>query len=384
MADSGECNLMGGTNQHDSTEADVVDAVMDSSTLREVLPLEPQRTPHEIDVPSPRLDRVVEVLWWPVSLQEAQKCGAHVPATSVLLRVRIDESMLAELNDIIPPGVRTCPGDTAASLAARLASCKWFDEIHVKRGGKGPSLKLLVSSVYAQPRRVTWSVPVSDPFVDADGDLVQTLYLYGQFGHCPKDVRSRQMPLPVKNLMLLLWEVAHSMLGACSKACPPTICQLLAYHALFHGCIGRHRDFFTSDDAVDALVHDLDVLSKGSSRSIPTEGLSQLPMSDVLIWTTGTATMALQLSFPGKLSDRGVRERKTYLIHPRLKVHCMDGTLFVFTALDDLHFCHEAKFVNLGDSLLGYRFAYVFRWVQLEGVFYADPVHKYAQKKHPL
>ena len=374
--------FMAAVKERDITEARDLNTVERLTTAQDVLPLTPQCTPREIDVLSQRFDRVVEVLWWPVSLQEARSCGAHAPATSVLLRVRIDESMLAELNDIIPDGVRTRPGDTAAILANRLESCKWFDEIHVKRGGCGPLLKLLVSSVYAQPRRVTWSVLVSGPEADADGDLVQILYLYGQFGHCPKDVRSRPMPRAVENLMLLLWQVAHPLLGTCSKAQPPLICQLLVYHALFNGCIGRHRDFFTSADAVDALVEGIDVFSEGSSRPIPTEGLSQIPMSDVLVWTTGTATMALQLSFPEKLSDRGVRERKSYTIHPRFSVPCMDGTLFIFTTFDDLHFCHEAKFLDLGDAL-GYRFAFVFRWVQLKGVFYANPEHGFARKPIP-
>jgi len=363
-----------------STESVVGDAALDCPTLEELYGRKPTHMPPLVNGVASRIDdRVVEVLWWPVSLKEARLCGAHTPASSVLLRLCIDDTMLKALNDIIPDSIKPRQIDTAATLAKRLDSCKWLDELRVKKGGRGPSLVALNTTSYAQPRRVTWSVVVSNPAKDSDGDMVLTLFSYHQFGHCPTEVKSRAMPRPVYDFMFFLWEAAHDVLGPCSKRSPPTMCQLMVYHVLFHGSIGRHRDFFTSADNAHALLEGKNVFSEGSCRAAPPEGFSHVPNSDVMVWTTGTATMVLYLSFPPKLSDGVVRDRRSYVIHPRFSVPCMDGTLFVFTAMDDLHFCHEAKFESLDDTL-GYRFAFVFRWIHTKDVFYAAPKHNFARK----
>ena len=68
---------------------------------------------------------------------------------------------------------------------------------------------------------------------------------------------------------------------------------------------------------------------------------AQLANSNVLILTLGNAPMVLKLSFPGV---EGSSKRSTYEVHPLLSVPCRFGTLFVFSPIDDLFYCHEAFF----------------------------------------
>ena len=56
-------------------------------------------------------------------------------------------------------------------------------------------------------------------------------------------------------------------------------------------------------------------------------------------------------------------------------VKCDGGSLFVFKHMDDLHFAHEVKFAGLDEDTSptpAHRFAYVFRWLELEHSFHTD------------
>ena len=66
--------------------------------------------------------------------------------------------------------------------------------------------------------------------------------------------------------------------------------------------------------------------------------------------------------------------RDKYITAPPFVIPCLRGTLLIFKAVDDLLFCHEAAFPT--DSvfmeikhIMGYRHAYVFRWLQLKRLF---------------
>ena len=74
-----------------------------------------------------------------------------------------------------------------------------------------------------------------------------------------------------------------------------------------------------------------------SQRSAPHSGLG-----------TGTPTIA-QMEYylrPAPLAMEWIGGREDYLCHPLLTVKLTHGTLFVFTPIDDLHFCHEAHFCD--------------------------------------
>ena len=115
-----------------------------------------------------------------------------------------------------------------------------------------------------------------------------------------------------------------------------------------------------------------------SGHSASGDQNSQIVGSDVLLWTDGNAEMYLKLSFPdpGKPTDQN---RDGYIIHPSFCIPMAPGTLLIFKAIDDLLFCHEASFdaISLdfhGDD--GYRFVYVFRWLQSVRIFSAEPPYK--------
>jgi hypothetical protein len=110
---------------------------------------------------------------------------------------------------------------------------------------------------------------------------------------------------------------------------------------------------------------------------------SQLANSNVLIMSLGNAPMVLQLTFPRASTHDSVGTRSTYVVHPLFSVPCSCGTLFVFSPVDDLFYCHEAFFELSTLSRFGatgYRLAFVMRWLSPttapEHVFYAEGVRK--------
>jgi len=105
-----------------------------------------------------------------------------------------------------------------------------------------------------------------------------------------------------------------------------------------------------------------------------------MPDAACQVWTEGDLDMDIYLSFPSSLERSAVQNRKSYRIHPRFTIKCTHGTLFVFSHVDDLHFCHEARCSNTvvaGES--SHRFAFVFRWLELRRLFHADPCCKHGQ-----
>ena len=112
-----------------------------------------------------------------------------------------------------------------------------------------------------------------------------------------------------------------------------------------------------------------------SGHSASGDQNSQMVGSDVLLWTDGNAQMFLKLSFPdpGKPTDQN---RKEYIIHPHFCIPMAAGTLLIFKAIDDLLFCHETAFHEVCLDFhedCGYRFVYVFRWLQSVRMFSVEP-----------
>ena len=264
----------------------------------------------------------VERMWGPVNAEKAQLCGAPAAAASVLLQVHVSEQILAEVEKLIPEQIRCRPGDTAQSLQERIEECGWLDSSRVLKGGCGPGYVALNKTTYASPRRVSWSVVAGLRQLDADGDDVQTLFAYTHAGRKPEDCRARAMPLPVFDLGVQLWQVAFPSLSKVSQLHPPTACQMLLYYDIFGpngGYMNRHRDNFKSRDAVNALIRGKDVLSTSTGHAISADGNSQIPLSDVLIWTsTGSFPMKIHLSFP----SRPHRYLAHCTQHATLYVHC--------------------------------------------------------------
>jgi len=79
---------------------------------------------------------------------------------------------------------------------------------------------------------------------------------------------------------------------------------MLLYYDIFGpngGRMGRHRDNFKSRDAFKALILGEDVLKTSTGHAFSSDGNSQTPLSDVLIWTSrGSFPMKIHLSFPSR------------------------------------------------------------------------------------
>ena len=331
--------------------------------------------------PQPQTDGL-ELVWGPVPLAEAQQVGAFSAACSLLLRVPIDHTLLQRVLALIPDDVIPRFDDCSTSLARRLGACTWLDDIHCKWKGKGPRYVRLNSSTYPQPRRVTWSVLVDQPFTDDDNDLVQVLFSYSQHARRVKDFRCRPMPQPVFQLGVELWKMARPFLGPYSRQHPPTACQLMLYYARLNSSIGRHRDNFNVHEAADALVMNQDVLGSSCGHSISKDGNSHAPLSDVLVFSLGDESMDVWLSWPSALTKDAVLARECYISHPKFRIPCGPGTLFIFSHLDDLHFCHEANFPPQVQDRPGggYRMAFVFRWLTAERLFHVQHEHQFGRK----
>ena len=131
---------------------------------------------------------------------------------------------------------------------------------------------------------------------------------------------------------------------------------------LFDSCVGRHRDNFSVRD-LHRWLETGTTAAVGHTVSADTN--SQVVESDVLLWAEGNAGMVITLSFPHPADRFGKRD--AYVVHPTFQFTSGRGTLFVFKWQDDLFFCHQADFdkaVALAAGSAGYRFVFVFRWLQ--------------------
>ena len=312
-----------------------------------------------------------ERVWGPVP---SDRTEARHAASSVLIRPhdvqleRCRKNVLAE----VPAGVLPMADDTPKTLSSRLAKSDWLDSIHALKGGngKGNMRRVALNATdYAQPRRVTMSVPAGGVHVDGDGDSVQSLYGYSHYGRLPEDTRCRQMSKATLELMHRLWHIAKPYLREQSRRTPPTACQILFYYAVLGGRIGRHRDMFRTQD-----VHSF---FEGGQRRHPfdsRESFSQVGGSEVLVWTEGNAVLHLKLSYADPRNPSGGKQ--SYIVSPELTVPCASGTLFIFTPWDDFFFCHEASFADVEIKAVGaagHRIAYVFRWLGAARNYYAEP-----------
>ena len=329
------------------------------------------------------MDAKPSIIWGPISAAVARRDGALRGTASVLIHPTQTAELreiLAGVRSLIPRALLPCAYDTKITLARRLSQCEFLDEINVLRNGSGPQRVRLNSTSYPQPRRVTWSDQVShdtETYLGLDPAPEGYIYLYAytQYGRMPCDWRCRAMEPPVTALKLCLWQAVRGA-GVLTPFCqhtPPNAAQMMMYYTAFGSSVGRHRDNYCHNHLLHYLSSGRDVeacTTLDSGHTASSDSNSQIPGSDVLIWTDGNAPMDLILSFPDPKNLEG--PRKTYLVHPTFTVSLWAGTLFVFKASDDLFFCHEASFAeSILDAIgnAGYRFAYVFRWLQSVRLF---------------
>ena len=328
-----------------------------SASLKDV-----ERWRQEVERPS----QDYEIVWGPISAQDAAKAGPAQGAASVAIRPRIAQHFARAAMQCVPSELLPRANDTVDTLVARVAASSFLDDAHVLNSGNGKrgatgKRKRLNETAYPQPRRKSWSVVVGPEEVANDGETVVSLFNYSAYGRLATDVRCDRMPLPVFSLAEQLWLAAMPYLCEESRKTPPTHCQLLLYYALLNSSIGRHRDNYTVRHFKAKLA------SHGSEEATHTNtcagmALSQRLGSEVLLYSEGTCPMDFALSFPPLHNmSAGIRG---YVKRNLFTVPLGAGTLFIFKDCDDQFFCHEAAFNEAMRKAhpTGYRAAFAFRW----------------------
>lgn len=295
--------------------------------------------------------------------------------------------LLQRVAEWFPDELRVRPTDTRQSLLQRVAQSDFLDDIGLpifssKR--KRAALQLN-EALMRQPRRASFSVqgsPVQTIVQSGRASEVVSLYHYYGFKH------ARIMPPVLFDLCTAVWRAALHVLSPVSRLCPFTHCQLLIYYECFGCRINQHRD-----NSNNLLLKRL-LQGENPSQTFPTDWLrnprvkqtGQVAGSDVVIYTLGSTPMLMTLRFPHP--DNLFDERDSYACHPNFSVTLSAGTIFVWNALDDIFFTHEAAFMSEGRSLecvgeSGWREAYVFRHVNALNLFHCSLSNKHELVSNP-
>ena len=265
----------------------------------------------------------------------------------------------AVLCGIVPQEVLPRLDDDQKVLATRIALTQFFDELMVLKGGgsQGGKRIPLNETCYSQPRRKSWSIVADDVHMNDKKQLVRTMYGYGKRNsRIRTDVMATPMPWPIFELGLQCFlAVRHVLTKVCASS-PPNHCQMLAYYGLFDSKCGRHKD-----------DHELQVLHKvllncmtAEEATNTTKG-TMLPGADVLIYSAGPLPVLFSWCFTRE--GQHFVGRELHEIHPLMQLDLPHGSVFVFKAIDDLHFYHEVGIMWKYAKPTDHRFAFVFRWL---------------------
>ena len=128
---------------------------------------------------------------------------------------------------------------SAEDVRQQIAACQELDDMTWTLTGREERVN---ATMFAQPRRKSWSVVIDEVLDHPDGRRRYELFSYSQSYRPPADWRAAPIPRAVFELGVCCWQAAWPYLSPISQACPPTGCQLMVYSTLFASCIGRHRD----------------------------------------------------------------------------------------------------------------------------------------------
>ena len=183
-------------------------------------------------------------VWGPLRGTETKRVGAHAAVVSMVVTPTIPSALVQHLHDEVLLKVRPHPDDTVRTLQERIARKSFFDDfrvLHVKGGSKYVHLNRTGMS---QTRRVTFSEPLSAPYRDDDGDLVQDLLMYPHFYRHPDDNMCRPMTGAVKQLRDVLFAQAEPFLTQrCRQAGEPNSAEVMGYYGLFNSATGAPCKF---------------------------------------------------------------------------------------------------------------------------------------------
>jgi hypothetical protein len=130
--------------------------------------------------------------------------------------------------------------------------------------------------------------------------------------------------------------------------------------------MGKHRDNFTKDDLKTiyeggSLLH-INRKCKGAINS-------QVPGTNVIVFTRGNRPMSIQFSFPPSFSHLQC-SRDSYVTTPAHQFELNDGWISILDPIDDILMVHEVYFVNdakynLNEKNSSYRISWVMRWLSV-------------------
>ena len=213
------------------------------------------------------------------------------------------------------------------------------------------------SALHAQRDSKSWSVVVHDVHLNERGEQVRTMYAYGKRNsRIRTEVHAEPMPKEIAALgMQCFFAVRHVLCDVCASS-PPNHCQLLGYYGLFDSKVGIHKDDHELNTLYLMQLGQMDV-----ADAVNTTKGAMVPGSDVMIYTNGSLHMNFAYHYLPK--DRPYGTKILHETHPYMTCRLFHGSVFVFKAIDDLHFYHSVYIDWESATETDYRFAFVFRWL---------------------
>jgi hypothetical protein len=280
---------------------------------------------------------------WSCSSADSAAAGAPATPTSVVINVSVPQHIVAAAREGFEH-LEVRVDDTRASLLCRLAASTLLDDIQVPKKGRGKDgrTERLNASAKPQPRRASFSVLGSAPFVRSGRD-VQMLFNYTSYRRAERNHVAKPMTPGMFDLGLHLWLVARAhMDGSFCAETPWTHVQILWYYQVFGSKMAQHRDNSNARDFASYMAGRTTGPSVHGHCASHAQENSQAPNSWVAVFTLGTGVMTCKLRFA---PHRDLEcPRKEYIIHPSFCFPLGPGTMFLMSPIDDLCFTHEAEF----------------------------------------
>ena len=214
-----------------------------------------------------------EVVWGPISKEEADACRALAPCSAVLLsplQTAAYPAVEQAVRAVIPQEILPRDSDTADSLRKRLAQSAFLDDGLVRKGGAGGRHIRLNTTDYAQARTVSWAEGPCAASQDDEGGASESVLL--PFYRNPTrlsddDVICRPWPAAVQALRDFCHALAYPYMGELSRAHKQDHLEVKIYYTLFKSKIGKHRDNFTGEQLYDYLANGVHPFSPASTAA---------------------------------------------------------------------------------------------------------------------
>lgn len=158
-------------------------------------------------------EKVLTPVWGPIAAEDAMAAGAHAAVSSVVIRPVVSRELLERLDLQFTEKIRPRSGDDARALAWRIENAAVFDNPRTLVAHSGTNRgrwRCVNATTMPQPRRVTFSDQLGEPYTDETGDVVVDLLEYKHFYRHPRDQMCRPITADVAELRSSLFAQATS------------------------------------------------------------------------------------------------------------------------------------------------------------------------------